>query len=104
MRKVFVTTLILKLKLWIQQHLLSLGRKEQSNVIHSIMNLYYVNNNPQKNGDYEVHKSDCRYLPGFINRKFLGYFSNCKEAVKKAQETHKQSNGCKTCCPEYHTS
>ena len=68
------------------------------------MKLYYVNTNPQSNLDHEVHNSHCQYLPNFINRKYLGYFSTCKEAVTHAKKTYKQSNGCKTCSNECHTS
>ncbi len=41
---------------------------------------YYVNNNQQPNGDHEVHVEGCIYMPG--NRKYLGEFDNCKDAVK----------------------
>ena len=68
------------------------------------MKLYYVNSNPQPNGDHEVHLSECAFVPNFINRKFLGFFKNCKDAVAEAKKTHKQSNGCKSCLPECHTS
>jgi hypothetical protein len=67
------------------------------------MGLYYVNINPQKNGDHEVHKNECEYLPNFINRKYLGVFTSCKSAVIAAKRTYPQSNGCKTCSDECHT-
>jgi len=68
------------------------------------MELYYVNINPQKNGDYEVHKSECQYLPNFINRKYLGLFDNCELAIVQAKKTYAQSNGCKHCSQDCHTS
>jgi len=68
------------------------------------MATYYVNKQAQANGDHEVHKSDCRYLPSSENRKYLGEFSNCKDAVKEAKKTYSQSNGCYTCSNECHTS
>lgn len=68
------------------------------------MDLYYVNINPQKNGDHEVHLSECQYMPNFVNRKYLGFFSNCKAAVTEAKKTFPQSNGCKTCAKDCHTS
>jgi hypothetical protein len=49
------------------------------------MALYYVNKNAQTNGDHEVHKSDCTRLPDLNNRQYLGDYSNCTEAVKKAK-------------------
>lgn len=68
------------------------------------MKIYYVNTNPQPNGDHEVHAQDCTFIPNFINRKYLGDFVSCDGAVKKAKESHPQSNGCKTCCNSCHTS
>ncbi|WP_125719972.1 hypothetical protein [Flavobacterium ustbae] len=68
------------------------------------MKTYYVNQNAQPNGDHEVHTESCIYLPSFLNRKYLGIFSNCKDAVAEAKKTYSKSNGCKTCCNECHTS
>lgn len=65
---------------------------------------YYVNEQKQSNGDHEVHTSDCRYLPSEANRKYLGEFSNCKDAVKEAKKSYSQSNGCYTCSKDCHTS
>lgn len=65
---------------------------------------YYVNKNSQSNGDHEVHEEICRYLPIAENRKYLGDFSNCRDAVKEAKRTYSQSNGCYTCSPTCHTS
>jgi hypothetical protein len=65
---------------------------------------YYVNKNAQSNGDHEVHKSDCRFLPASENRIYLGDYSNCREAVVAAKRHYTQSNGCRTCSNECHTS
>ncbi|WDF46469.1 hypothetical protein PQ459_16395 [Chryseobacterium sp. KACC 21268] len=65
---------------------------------------YYVNKKAQSNGDHEVHNLDCQYLPSLENRKYLGEFSSCKEAVKESKKTYSDSNGCKTCSNECHTS
>jgi len=65
---------------------------------------YYVNKNQQSNGDNEVHKQDCSYLPNAINREYLGYYSNCKEAVLEAKKKYARSNGCYYCSNECHTS
>ncbi|MEA2463629.1 MAG: hypothetical protein QOJ98_1376 [Acidobacteriota bacterium] len=65
------------------------------------MTRYYVNNNKQTNGDHEVHREDCEKLPS--NRKDLGEFENCKDAVLEAKKTYPQSNGCKICSNECHT-
>jgi len=64
---------------------------------------YYVNKNAQSNGDHEVHKLDCSFFPDTENRKYLGDFGNCKDAVKEAKKTYTQSNGCYYCCNECHT-
>lgn len=65
---------------------------------------YYVNKNAQSNGDHEVHKDGCSYMPLSENKLYLGEFSNCKDAVKKSKETYPQSNGCYYCCNECHIS
>ena len=65
---------------------------------------YYVNRNAQDNGDHEVHKSDCEYLPNVNNRQYLGCFLNCTDAVREAKKYYVQSNGCYCCSPECHTS
>lgn len=66
------------------------------------MKNYYVNNNAQSNGDHEVHVEGCRYMPS--SKKSLGLFSSCRGAVIEAKKTYKQSNGCKTCCNDCHTT
>lgn len=63
---------------------------------------YYVNRNAQENGDHEVHRQGCTYMP--TNRKYLGNFSNCFEAVREAKREYPTANGCKFCSKECHTS
>jgi hypothetical protein len=63
---------------------------------------YYVNNKVQSNGDHEVHTEKCYYQP--TDKKYLGEFSNCADAVKEAKKTYSKSNGCKTCSNACHTS
>lgn len=65
---------------------------------------YYVNKNEQSNGDHEVHKSNCSWLPDTENRIYLGNFTNCSEAVKEAKKRYSQSNGCYYCSRACHTS
>lgn len=65
---------------------------------------YYVNKNAQSNGDHEVHKEGCSYLPKVENRIYLGIFSNCKGAVKEAKKYYAQVDGCKHCSSECHNS
>lgn len=68
------------------------------------MSKYYVNTNQQSNGDHEVHKEGCSWLPESHNRVYLGDYSSCALAVKKAKETYTKSNGCFYCSRECHTS
>lgn len=65
---------------------------------------YYVNKNAQANGDHEVHKSDCSFLPDKDNRIYLGDFTNCRDAVAAAKKHYHQSDGCYYCSPECHKS
>ncbi len=65
---------------------------------------YYVNKNAQKNGDHEVHKENCSYLPFPFNRIDLGEHKNCLTAVTEAKKHYPKSNGCKTCSEACHTS
>lgn len=51
------------------------------------MKIYYVNTNPQPNGDHEVHAQYCTFIPNFINRKYLGDFVSCDGAGKR-QKNH----------------
>lgn len=65
---------------------------------------YYVNKNEQQNGDHEVHREGCSWLPASQNRIYLGEFSNCKSAVEAAKKHYSQVNGCIHCSTECHTS
>jgi hypothetical protein len=62
---------------------------------------YYVNKNAQSTGEHEVHKAGCSYMPS--NRLYLGDFSSCAPAVRKAKETYPNSDGCAYCCKACHT-
>ena len=64
---------------------------------------YYVNKNAQSNGDHEVHKFGCSWLPERENRIYLGDFEDCRAAVRKARERYSQVNGCYYCSNECHT-
>lgn len=66
--------------------------------------MYLVNKNAQYNGDHEVHKDTCSYLPNPENRKYLGNFSNCHDAVREAKKYDFEADGCYYCCNECHTS
>ena len=67
------------------------------------MDTYYVNSNAQPNGDHEVHKAGCRWLPEANNRVYLGAFDGCLPAVLAARAYYGQVNGCVHCSPACHT-
>ncbi len=67
------------------------------------MHHYYVNKIGQSNGEHEVHKDGCSFMPKDENKKYLGYFSNCDDAIKKAKEDYTDVDGCYYCCNACHT-
>ncbi len=69
------------------------------------MTRYYLNKNAQSNGDNEVHKGTCSFLPKEENRVHLGLFNNANDAVKEAKSRgYSKANGCYYCSREAHTS
>lgn len=68
------------------------------------MKHYYVNDTAQPSGDNEVHEDDCHWLSLAKSKTYLGYFEDCKPAVRKAKKHYKQANGCIHCSEECHTS
>lgn len=68
------------------------------------MAYYYVNKNRQQNGDHEVHRADCGYLPSQDNRIYLGDYNDCHPAVQKAKQYYPSANGCYFCSNACHTS
>ena len=67
------------------------------------MPLYYVNVHSQPNGDYEVHKEGCFWLPS--NREFLGNYNSCHPAVTEAiRRGYIKADGCSHCSETCHTS
>lgn len=65
---------------------------------------YYVNKNAQNNGDHEVHKIGCSHCADVANRIYLGEFTSCGPAVKKAKDHFTKVNGCYYCSNNCHTS
>ena len=68
------------------------------------MPTYYINRNPQANGDHEVHESSCSWLALVTSKMELGYFANCHGAVAKAKQYYPTADGCKHCSPACHNS
>lgn len=67
------------------------------------MQKYFVNKNSQANWDHEVHTSYCTHLPTEENRKYLGMFESCRQAVQEAKKIYPSADGCAYCCPLCHT-
>lgn len=65
---------------------------------------FYVNKNAQSNGDHEVHRATCSWLPDVENRQYLGEFLTSQEAVREAKKYYNPVDCCAYCCPESHTS
>lgn len=64
---------------------------------------YYVRTVAQPNGDHEVHKEGCAFMPLPENRKYLGNFPTCASAVTEAKKSYPKSNGCYYCSNMCHT-
>jgi len=65
---------------------------------------YYVTKQAQSNGDHEVHKQGCSFMPGEDNRIYLGDVPTCRSAVTAAKRHYSKVNGCYYCSRECHTS
>ncbi|ADQ80892.1 hypothetical protein Palpr_2762 [Paludibacter propionicigenes WB4] len=66
------------------------------------MENFYVNIDAQPNGDHEVHSAKCLYFHTLENRKYLGIFRTCTDAVAFAKNIYPQANGCYYCCRAAH--
>ena len=64
---------------------------------------FYVNDNAQRNGDQEVRREGCSYMPNQANRTYLGQHDNCLSAVVAAAVQYQQVNGCYFCSRKCHT-
>ncbi len=65
------------------------------------MTMYYVNDEAQSTGEHEVHKDGCSYMPS--RKTYLGSFSNCADAVRKARTIYSNVDGCYYCSRNCHT-
>lgn len=63
---------------------------------------YFVNRIAQPAGEHEVHHDGCTIPPRPENRRALGYFSNCHEAVRAARDIYVNVDGCAFCCRDCH--
>ena len=58
---------------------------------------FYVEIIAQSNGEHLVHKSGCSFLPAKEAIQYVGSISNFDSALKKANQTFRQVNGCSHC-------
>lgn len=68
---------------------------------------YVVNRNAQAASyDHEVHSLDTPYncLPLPENRVDLGWHSDCASAVRAAKSYYSDTNGCRWCARDCHTT
>lgn len=60
---------------------------------------YYMNRNAQWNGDHEVHKDGCNWMPAPENRQYLGEHASCHSAVAQAKLYNSKADGSAYCSP-----
>jgi hypothetical protein len=65
---------------------------------------YIVNKNAQSNGDHEVHKHGCSYMPSPQHCEPLGDHAGCQTAVAAAKLRYSMADGCAYCCAACHRS
>ena len=63
---------------------------------------YYINTIPQANGDNEVHRAGCLFMPRAALSHYLGEFSRCADAVEQARLFYRRANGCRHCSADCH--
>ncbi|SER33443.1 hypothetical protein SAMN05216589_0226 [Halopseudomonas bauzanensis] len=62
---------------------------------------YFVNTLAQPNGDHEVHREGCSWMP--LSRQSVGYHASCYPAVQAARMYYSRADGCAHCSPQCHT-
>ncbi|QZT37387.1 hypothetical protein K5X82_00495 [Halosquirtibacter xylanolyticus] len=62
------------------------------------MKSYYINNQYQSEGVHEVHTADCPFLPGSIDRRYIGAYKNVDMAIHNAQSEYSHVESCAYCC------
>lgn len=68
---------------------------------------YFVNKNPEENGDHEVHAAYCDQLRKMkdpvTDLANLGFHDHCDTAVAAAKVSFPTADGCFFCCKPCHT-
>lgn len=65
---------------------------------------YYYNKSVDSNYRHEVHTKDCSYIEPLNNRVYIGYYSNCTDAIREAKNKSGKYNfdGCYWCSRNCH--
>jgi hypothetical protein len=79
------------------------GKRAAATIRRTVVR-YYVSQDDHLNGDNEVHKKGCRWMPDDEEREYLGCYDGCKAAVAEANTRGYKANGCPYCCPTCHTN
>jgi hypothetical protein len=60
---------------------------------------YYLDDDQQASGSYEVHENGCPYCSDSLNRTYLGLFSTAEEVIIKAKDLFplRKIRGCIYC-------
>lgn len=61
------------------------------------MKLYYVDKNPIKNNQHELHIATCSVLPNIFHRKYLGQYQTLTEANRYAKKHFENTVNCIHC-------
>ena len=61
---------------------------------------YYVEVEPNRKGEYEVHMETCRLLPTAAERGYLGFHDNGWDAIEKAKRDFTRAVACPLCLAE----
>ncbi len=65
---------------------------------------FYIELNPNDNGDHVVHDAGREHLPSRDGLRYPGTICNCMSAVKKALQRFKQVTGCVRCSVTGHAA
>ena len=67
------------------------------------MAIYIVNRDTDINNNHEVHRLyACDHLPDEKNRRRVGDFDNCQDAVEAAKKLYSKVDGCWWCSRSCH--
>jgi hypothetical protein len=62
------------------------------------MKFFYLSSKANSKGDFEIHEKECEFIPGALDRDYLGPFNNGREALRKAMSMKSTAVCCESCC------